>query len=70
MLRLKLAKSPRMTAVEVEQLLFKNGFEIIRIKGSHKVFLKNNRRVVVPFDSGKILHTKIVKQVLRVIEGD
>jgi predicted RNA binding protein YcfA (HicA-like mRNA interferase family) len=59
-----------MTAVEAEQLLLKNGFEVIRIKGSHKVFFKNNHRVVVPCHSGKILHPKIVKQVLRAIEGD
>ncbi|MBN1698936.1 MAG: type II toxin-antitoxin system HicA family toxin [Spirochaetales bacterium] len=47
-----------------------NGFEIIRIKGSHKVFFRENRRIVVPFHSGKILHPKIVKQVLKAIGGD
>jgi predicted RNA binding protein YcfA (HicA-like mRNA interferase family) len=59
-----------MTAVEAEQLLKENGFEIIRIKGSHKVFFKDNRRVVVPCHSGKILHPKIVRHVLKAIEGD
>ncbi|MBN1413011.1 MAG: type II toxin-antitoxin system HicA family toxin [Spirochaetales bacterium] len=65
-----MAKSPRMTAVEAEKLLLKNGFEIIRIKGSHKVFFKKNRRVVVPYHSGKVLHPKIVKQVAKAIGSD
>ncbi|MBN2354074.1 MAG: type II toxin-antitoxin system HicA family toxin [Spirochaetales bacterium] len=35
---------------------------MVRIKGSHKVFIRKNRRVVVPFHPGKTLHPKIVKK--------
>jgi len=57
-----------MTALEAEKLLFKAGFEMIRSKGSHRIYQKFDRRVVVPFHSNRLLHPKIVKQVLEVIE--
>jgi len=63
-----LPKQPRMTALEAEKLLFKAGFEMIRSKGSHRIYQKFDRRVVVPFHSNRLLHPKIVKQVLEVIE--
>jgi len=64
-----LAKLPRLTAQEAEQLLLKAGFKMIRGKGSHRIYLKDDRRVVVPFHKGKILHPKIVSQVLKSIES-
>ena len=61
-------KLPRLTAKEAEKLLFDAGFRQIRSKGSHRVYLKDNTRVVIPFHSGKILHPKIVKQVVKAID--
>ncbi len=58
---------PRLTAQEAEKLLLKAGFEMIRSKGSHRIYLKGNRRIIVPFHAGRILHPKVVKQVLRSI---
>jgi predicted RNA binding protein YcfA (HicA-like mRNA interferase family) len=58
-----------MTAKEAEDLLLKSGFELMRSKGSHRIYFKNGVRVVVPFHSGKILHPKIVKQILEAIES-
>jgi len=49
-------------------MLLKAGFEIIRSKGSHRIYLKGNRRVIIPFHPGRILHPKITKQVLKAIE--
>lgn len=63
-----MVKQPRLTANEAESLLLQNNFTLIRTAGSHRIYIKNNRRVVVPFHSGKILHPKIVKQVLSAIE--
>jgi predicted RNA binding protein YcfA (HicA-like mRNA interferase family) len=63
-----LAKLPRLTALEAEKLLLKAGFEMIRSKGSHRIYMKGGRRIIVPFHTGKILHPKIVKQVLKNIE--
>ena len=61
-------KLPRLTAKEAEKILLNAGFEFIRSKGSHRIYRKDDNRVVVPFHSGKILHPKIIKQVLDAIE--
>lgn len=60
-------KAPRLTAIEAEKLLKNAGFELARTKGSHRIYLKDEIRVVIPFHTGEILHPKIVKQVLRAI---
>ncbi|HFC97179.1 MAG TPA: addiction module toxin, HicA family [Thermosulfurimonas dismutans] len=60
-------KLPRLTAVEAERLLLQAGFKLIRSKGSHRIYIKENKRFVLPFHSGKILHPKIVKQLFEII---
>jgi predicted RNA binding protein YcfA (HicA-like mRNA interferase family) len=65
-----LDKLPRLTAQEAERLLLKAGFELIRSKGSHKIYIKGDKRIVVPFHSGKILHLKVIKQVIKSIERE
>jgi predicted RNA binding protein YcfA (HicA-like mRNA interferase family) len=50
-------------------MLLKAGFEMLRSKGSHRIYAKDNRRIVIPFHSGKILHPKIVKQVIQRIKN-
>ncbi len=62
-------KLPRLTAKEAEKLLLNAGFMQIRSQGSHRIYLKDNIRVVIPFHSGKILHPKIINQVLNAIEN-
>ncbi|HCL89997.1 MAG TPA: hypothetical protein DHW70_01535 [Candidatus Atribacteria bacterium] len=44
-----MAKLPRLKAQEAEKLLFKAGFKIIRSKGSHRIYKKGERRIIVPF---------------------
>jgi predicted RNA binding protein YcfA (HicA-like mRNA interferase family) len=61
-------KAPRLTAAEAEAMLLKAGFVWLRSKGSHRIYLKGSRRVVVPFHSSATLHPKIIKQVLQAIE--
>lgn len=61
-------KLQRLVATEAESMLLKAGFQLIRSKGSHRIYLYKNIRIVLPFHSGKILHPKIVKQVLTAIE--
>jgi len=63
-----LPKDPRISAADAEKILFDNGFLLIRSKGSHRIYIKNEIRVVLPFHKGKILHPKIVKQVLKATE--
>ncbi|MDB9438536.1 type II toxin-antitoxin system HicA family toxin [Dolichospermum lemmermannii CS-548] len=62
-------KLPRLTAKEVEKLLLNAGFMQIRSKGSHRIYFRENVRVVIPFHSGKVLHPKTVQQVFTAIES-
>jgi len=64
-----LPKLPRITAIEAEKLLLQAGFRLIRTKGGHRIYMKGNKRFVLPFHSGKILHPKIVKQLFEIIGG-
>jgi len=61
-------KLPRLTAADAETMLLQAGFAWLRSRGSHRIYAKGGRRVVVPFHSGTMLHPKIVKQVLAAIE--
>jgi len=51
-----------------EDALFRAGFEHLRSKGSHRIYGKHNLRVTVPFHGNAILHPKIVKQVVEMIQ--
>ncbi len=61
-------KLPILNAKQAEQMLLKNGFILVRTKGSHKIYIKDEERIVIPYHSGKDLHPKIVKSILDVIE--
>jgi predicted RNA binding protein YcfA (HicA-like mRNA interferase family) len=61
-------RAPRLTASEAETLLLQSGFDRLRSKGSHRIYRKGELRVTVPFHSGKVLHPRIVKQVVEMIE--
>lgn len=63
-------KQPRLTASEAEALVLKAGFQLLRSEGSHRIYGKDRLRVVIPFHAGKVLHPKIVKQVLKAIQAD
>jgi predicted RNA binding protein YcfA (HicA-like mRNA interferase family) len=59
---------PRLAAAEAEALLLKAGFVWLRSKGSHRIYAKGRRRVIVPFHGNATLHPKTVKEVLEAIE--
>jgi len=59
-----MAKLPRLTAAEAERRLFAADYVLMRSKGSHRIYFRGGHRVVVPFHRGKILHPKIVREVL------
>lgn len=63
-----MAKQVDLDAKQAEKMLLKAGFNWVRTKGSHRIYMKKNVRLVLPFHAGKSLHPKIVKQVLEVIE--
>ena len=62
-------KLPRVKASKLIKVLEKLGFNLTRQSGSHKIY-KNGEgvRVTVPYHSGKILHPKLLKSILRDIE--
>ena len=61
-------KLPRINAQDAERLLLEAGFLLIRSKGSHRIYLKEGVRVVIPFHAGRILHPKTVKQIFQAID--
>jgi predicted RNA binding protein YcfA (HicA-like mRNA interferase family) len=62
-----LPKLPVLDAKEAESLLLQHGFAWIRTKGSHRIYQKEETRVVLPYHAGKSLHPKIVKEVFQAI---
>jgi predicted RNA binding protein YcfA (HicA-like mRNA interferase family) len=59
-------KLPRVSAADAVRVLEKAGFFLARQSGSHKIY-KNaeGRRTTVPFHSGRELHPKVLKNILR-----
>ena len=57
---------PKLTAKEIIVILEKSGFSLARQNGSHKIY-KNmkGQRATVPFHSGKILHPKVLKSIMK-----
>ncbi len=61
-------RKPRLTAEQAESLLLEAGFAWVRSKGSHRIYMKGRKRIILPFHSGKVLHPKIVKQDYGMVE--
>jgi len=59
-----------MNSNEAESLLLKEGFVLVRTKGSHRIYRKGNQRIVITYHSGKELHPKIVKEIKTIIENN
>jgi predicted RNA binding protein YcfA (HicA-like mRNA interferase family) len=49
-------------------MLLEAGFEMVRSSGSHRIYIKGGKRIVIPFHAGKVLHPKIVKQIFKCLE--
>ena len=60
-------KLPKLNSKEAEKLLFENGFILDRQKGSHRIYKKDSKRMVIPHHSGKILHPKIIKELFEIL---
>ena len=59
-------KFPRVSAAEAARVLEKAGFFLARQSGSHRIYKNaDGRRATVPFHSGKELHPKVLKNILR-----
>ena len=57
-----------ISALKMEKLLFKLGFEKIRKKGSHAFYLHiDGRTTTIPFHSNKDLPRPLIRDILREI---
>jgi len=57
---------PRVTAKQVIAILEKRGFKLVRQSGSHKIFRNSEgKRTTVPFHDSKILHPKVLKNIIK-----
>lgn len=58
-------KLPRLTARQIISVLEKRGFTLARQSGSHMIY-KNaaGKRATVPYHATKILHPKVLKNIL------
>lgn len=62
---------PKLTAKEIIFVLEKLGFFLARQSGSHKIFKNTEgKRATVPFHSGKILHPKVLKSIMKDADVD
>ncbi len=59
-------KWPRVTASQIIKVLEKSGFFLARQSGSHLIY-KNpeGRRATVPYHAGKVLHPKILRNIIK-----
>ncbi len=59
-------KLPRITAAEAIRVLERVGFLLARQSGSHKIYKnKEGKRVTVPYHTGRTLHPKVLRSILR-----
>lgn len=57
---------PRITAKAIIAVLERNGFILSRQSGSHIIYKNlDGKRVTIPFHGSKILHPKVLKNILR-----
>ncbi|OGI72655.1 hypothetical protein A3J61_01285 [Candidatus Nomurabacteria bacterium RIFCSPHIGHO2_02_FULL_38_15] len=64
-------KLKRFTARQIIKVITSAGFSLSRQSGSHMIFYNNKGvRITVPNHASKILHPKIVKNILRDAEID
>lgn len=61
-----MSRLARVTAAQIIRVLDKRGFSLSRQSGSHKIYKhkSSGKRVTVPYHAGKILHPKVLKNIL------
>jgi predicted RNA binding protein YcfA (HicA-like mRNA interferase family) len=56
---------PRVTAREVESALLREGFQFSHAKGSHRSYIKESKRVIIPFHGNRIIPPGTLRNILR-----
>lgn len=66
-----MAKLPRVSGKEVIKALKKDGFEVLRVKGSHHFLAHpDGRRTVVPLHRNEMIGAGLMLKILRDCEID
>lgn len=64
-----MAKTPVLKACEVEHILARLGFEVVRQRGSHKQFRHpDGRGTTVPFHKGRDLSPTLLRKIAKDID--
>lgn len=63
-----MARLPRLTGREMVRFLEREGFEIVRIRGSHHFMQRDELRTSVPVHPGRNLKVGTLRSILRDIE--
>ncbi len=59
---------PRITGQELLRFLEREGFRVIRVRGSHHFLESTTHRTCIPIHSGRTLKTGTLRSILRDIE--
>jgi predicted RNA binding protein YcfA (HicA-like mRNA interferase family) len=60
---------PRLTAKDIVRVMERRGFALSRSSGSHHIYKDSaGRRVTVPVHTGRILHPKVLLNIVRDME--
>jgi predicted RNA binding protein YcfA (HicA-like mRNA interferase family) len=62
------AKLPRIAGKEMIKFLEREGFEVVRVRGSHHFLQKEDLRTSVPVHAGKDLKIGTLRSILRDIK--
>jgi len=61
-----MSRLPRLTAKEIISVLVGTGFVLSRQSGSHKIYINpEGKRVTVPFHGKRIIHPKILRNIMK-----
>ncbi len=63
-----MAKLPRIAGKEMIKFLEREGFEVVRVRGSHHFLQKEDLRTSVPVHAGKDLKIGTLRSILRDIK--
>lgn len=59
------SRLPRLTAREMQRILERRGFRVVRQRGSHRILRDDlGRRVTLPVHPRKILHPKVIAAIM------
>jgi len=56
---------PRVAAREVESALLRAGFQYSHARGSHRSYIKEGKRVIIPFHGNRIIPPGTLRNILR-----